>query len=128
MVAELFMVTMTLAQLTPGEPNKVGVSRAGLDRVDALMQAEIHPGAVSAASILVARHGTILLHKGYGAKVEPDSVYIVASITKAHGGSVTAAPGPGRGTVFTVRLPLAGTSGPDDGSAGEPDRAFTADS
>src|ERR1700722_6839831 len=29
MVAELFMVTLTLAQLAPGEPDKVGISRAG---------------------------------------------------------------------------------------------------
>jgi two-component system, OmpR family, sensor kinase len=40
---------------------------------------------------------------------------IVASITKAHGGTVAAAPGPEGGTVFTVRLPL-------------PDLPFTADS
>jgi two-component system OmpR family sensor kinase len=53
---------------------------------------------------------------------------IVASIAKAHGGTVTAVPGPDQGTVFTVRLPLAGTAEPDNGSAGEPDRAFTADS
>ena len=30
---------------------------------------------------------------------------IVASIIKAHGGTVTAGPGPDGGTVFTVRLP-----------------------
>ena len=52
---------------------------------------------------------------------------IVASITKAHGGTVTAAPAPGGGTVFTVRLPLAGAPPPDDtaddhtdGSTGDP--------
>ena len=41
MVAELFMVTLTLAQLGAGELllDKVGISRAGLDRVDAMMQA-----------------------------------------------------------------------------------------
>ncbi len=76
------MVAMTLAQLAPGNPEAAGISRAGLGRVDALMQAEVHPGAVSAASILIARRGTIVWHKGYGAKAEPDSVYLVASITK----------------------------------------------
>ena len=35
---------------------------------------------------------------------------IVAAIVEAHGGSVSAAPAPGGGAVFTVRLPLDGTS------------------
>ena len=39
---------------------------------------------------------------------------IVASITKAHGGTVTVANGPVRGTVFTVRLPRSGTPDPED--------------
>jgi two-component system OmpR family sensor kinase len=38
---------------------------------------------------------------------------IVASITRAHGGTVTADSAPGGGTVFTVRLPLAGTAASD---------------
>ena len=38
---------------------------------------------------------------------------IVASITKAHGGTVTAGPGPDGGTVFTVRLPRSGTPRPE---------------
>jgi len=37
---------------------------------------------------------------------------IVASITKAHGGSVTASPGAAGGTVFTVRVPLSKTNQP----------------
>jgi two-component system OmpR family sensor kinase len=59
---------------------------------------------------------------------------IVASITKAHGGTVTVAPGTGGGTVFTVRLPLAGArraggASETDTSPGPPsDRAFTGDS
>jgi two-component system OmpR family sensor kinase len=53
---------------------------------------------------------------------------IVASITKAHGGTVAVAPAPGGGTTFTVRLPL-----PTDPGAGVPvpgsnSRGFTADS
>jgi two-component system OmpR family sensor kinase len=38
---------------------------------------------------------------------------IVASITRAHGGTATADSAPGGGTVFTVRLPLAGTTASD---------------
>ncbi len=39
---------------------------------------------------------------------------IVASITKAHGGTVTVTSGATGGTVFTVRLPLAGMPAPRD--------------
>jgi two-component system OmpR family sensor kinase len=43
---------------------------------------------------------------------------IVASIVKAHGGTVTAAPSPEGGTAFTVRLPLSSAvePGDDDGA------------
>jgi len=68
---------------------------------------------------------------------------IVASITKAHGGTVTAARGTKGGTVFTVRLPLTGAPRSEDPQsedsqsedpqsetpAGDAtDRTFTADS
>ena len=49
---------------------------------------------------------------------------IVASITRAHGGTVTAGARPGGGTVFTVRLPLAGAPRPPD----DAESTFTADS
>jgi CubicO group peptidase (beta-lactamase class C family) len=85
----LLSISPLLGQLRPGDPAAVGISRAGLDRVNALLESEIRQG-LGAASILVARQGTIVLHKGFGhlspesgsPKVEPDSVYIVASITK----------------------------------------------
>jgi len=54
---------------------------------------------------------------------------IVASITKAHGGSVSVTSSPGAGTVFSVRLPLApalGTPGRRDEVA--PPGRFTGDS
>jgi CubicO group peptidase (beta-lactamase class C family) len=79
-----------LAQLRPGDPASAGLSRARLDRVNALLESEIRQRGLGAASILVARQETIVLHKGFGhlspqpgsPAVEPDSVYIVASITK----------------------------------------------
>jgi two-component system OmpR family sensor kinase len=43
---------------------------------------------------------------------------IVGSIARAHGGSVTAGPAAGGGTVFTVRVPVAGTTEADDSGAG----------
>jgi len=78
------------AQLRLGDPTSVGMSRAGLDRVTALVESEVRLKRVGAASILVARRGTIVLHEGFGhlssqagsPAVEPDSVYIIASVTK----------------------------------------------
>lgn len=79
-----------LAQLRPGDPSSVGMSRSRLDRVNALLESEIRQRGLGAVSILVARQETIVLHKGFGhlspqpesPAVGPDSVYIVASITK----------------------------------------------
>src|SRR5947208_14294295 len=86
----LLSIALALAQLRPGDPASIGISRAGLDRVNAMMESEVREGRVGAASILIARRGTIVLHKGFGhlsqqpgsAAVEPGSVFIVASITK----------------------------------------------
>src|SRR5437667_8408442 len=86
----LLSIVPALAQLQPGDPASVGISRAGLDRVSALLETEVRHKGLGAVSILVARRGTIVLHKGYGhlsnkpgsPAVEPDSVYQVASITK----------------------------------------------
>ena len=85
----MMLSTSVLAQLRPGDPASVGISRAGLDRVNTLLESEIGRG-LGAASILIARQGTIVLHKAFGRlspdpgspKTEPDSVYLVASITK----------------------------------------------
>jgi CubicO group peptidase (beta-lactamase class C family) len=77
------------AQLRPGDAAAAGISRAKLERVNALLESEVHAG-LGAVSILVARRGTIVLHRGYGRRssepdapaVEPESIYQVASITK----------------------------------------------
>jgi CubicO group peptidase (beta-lactamase class C family) len=55
-----------------------------------MVESAVRRGSIGAASILIARRGTIVLHKGFGhlsseagsPAVEPDSVYIVASLTK----------------------------------------------
>jgi CubicO group peptidase (beta-lactamase class C family) len=86
----LLSIAPALAQLQPGDPASVGISHARLDRVSALLETEVSHKGLGAVSILVARRGTIVLHKGYGhlsgkpgsPAVEPDSVYQVASITK----------------------------------------------
>jgi CubicO group peptidase (beta-lactamase class C family) len=87
----LMLLTMPLlAQLTSGDPAALGVSAARLHHVADLVQSEIRSGRLQAASILVARHGKVILHEGFGrlspkpssAAVKPDSVYLVASLTK----------------------------------------------
>ncbi|MDQ2899496.1 MAG: beta-lactamase family protein [Acidobacteriota bacterium] len=69
------------SQLKPGQPSSVGVSAAKLAIAASLLESEVKDRGLDAASILVARRGTIVLHKGFG-KAEPDSIYLVASITK----------------------------------------------
>jgi CubicO group peptidase (beta-lactamase class C family) len=90
LVVLMLATVPALAQLPLGDPASVGISRAGLDRVTALVESEVRLRGLGAASILVGRHGTIVLHKGFGhlsfqagsPAVEPDSVYIVGSVTK----------------------------------------------
>src|SRR6476646_4411504 len=89
-VVFLLSIAPAVAQLRPGDPASVGMSRAGLDRVSGMLESEVREGRLGASSILVARRGTIVLHKGFGhlspqpgsPAVEPESVYLVASITK----------------------------------------------
>jgi CubicO group peptidase (beta-lactamase class C family) len=77
-------------QLRPGDPATVGMSPAGIDRVTTMIDSEVRLRGLNAASILVARNGAIVLHKGFGhlssqsgsPAVGPDSVYVVGSITK----------------------------------------------
>ena len=69
-----------MGQLTKGTPEAVGVSRERLARASSLLAEEVKAGRVTAASILVARNGRVVLHEGFGAK--PDAVYLLASISK----------------------------------------------
>lgn len=76
--------------LVPGEPSSVGISAERLRRISERLQNETTSGQVTSASVLVARHGTIVLHQGFG-KLQPredapstqaDTIYLLASITK----------------------------------------------
>src|SRR5258705_6668917 len=86
----ILSIAPALAQLRLGGPGAAGMSRAGLDRVSGMLESEIRDRHLGAASILIARRGTIVLHKGFGQLtvqrespvVKPDSVFLVASITK----------------------------------------------
>lgn len=72
------------------QPADVGMSQSRLDRVVDCLQAETGSGHVTSASICVARHGRIVLHRGFGRlsdqtdapPTEPDTIYILASISK----------------------------------------------
>ena len=89
-IALLLAAAPALAQLRPGDAAAVGMSSAGLERAVRLLESEVREGRLGAASILVARRGTVVLHKGFGhlsfragsPAVEPDSVYLAASLTK----------------------------------------------
>lgn len=77
-------------QLGPGSPSAEGMSQAQLDRASGLIQAEVGSGRMGAAALLVARHGRVVLHRGFGRLspaadarvVRPDSVFLLASISK----------------------------------------------
>lgn len=89
-VLAMTLLPAAAAQLRTGDPEAAGMSRTELDRAASLLEAHVGHDGLGAASILVARHGIVVLHKGFGhlssqpgaAAVAPDSVYIVASITK----------------------------------------------
>lgn len=88
----IFLVSAAtaLAQLRPGSPESVGVSSARLQVVTDLIESEIKSGRLTAASVLVARRDTVVLHRGFGhlssAAGSPvttaDAIFQVASITK----------------------------------------------
>lgn len=67
--------------LSPADPASVGMSGEQLARAAALLEAETRSGRVQAASLLVARDGKVVLHKGFG-KAQPDTIFLLASITK----------------------------------------------
>jgi CubicO group peptidase (beta-lactamase class C family) len=69
-----------MGQLTHSEPEAVGMDKQRLAKAAALLSAEVKSGRVSAASIIVVKDGSIVLHEGFGAK--PDAVYLLASISK----------------------------------------------
>ena len=58
----LLSLSPAFTQLRPGDPGPAGMSRAGLDRVSGMLESEIRDKSLGAASILVARRGTIVLN------------------------------------------------------------------
>jgi CubicO group peptidase (beta-lactamase class C family) len=69
------------AQMKPGSAAAEGLAPARLDRAGSLLDAEVKAGRLGAASLLVARHGRIVLQRGFGS-AGVGSVFLLASITK----------------------------------------------
>ena len=86
----MFAFLLLQALIAVDNPESAGMSSAALKETTAIVDASIGRGEIHAASILVARHGKIVLQRGFGkmsasAKADPvqaDSVFLLASITK----------------------------------------------
>jgi CubicO group peptidase (beta-lactamase class C family) len=86
------MILAVFAQLLliPGSPASVEMSGERLETAASILESEVKGGRLTAGGILVARHGKIVLHRGFGrlsrkegsAALGPDSVFLLASITK----------------------------------------------
>jgi len=76
--------------LKRGKPEQVGMSGPRLEIVNQILTEETRNCRVTAASVLVARRGIVVLRGGWGTlapdgaspKAGPETVYILASITK----------------------------------------------
>jgi len=80
--------------LRPGKAEEVGISRARLERVTLLMEGYVKDGKIPGAAMLVARRGTIVMHRGFGQVIplgqkerepratQPDTIFLIASPTK----------------------------------------------
>ncbi len=76
--------------LEPGEPADVGMSAERLARITDHLGAKTQSGEITSASVLVARHGKVILHRGFGKlnphpdspDTQPDTIYLLASISK----------------------------------------------
>ena len=76
--------------LEPADPADAGMSAQRLEAITERLQAETQTGELTSASVLVARHGKVVLHRGFGKlnpnpdapATEPNTVYLLASISK----------------------------------------------
>jgi beta-lactamase class C len=69
--------------LAASDPGSAGMSPEGLRTASAILDKSVRAGEINSASILVTRRGKVVLHRGFGRAAEqPDSVYLLASITK----------------------------------------------
>ncbi len=78
------------AQLKSGPADSVGMSAEHLARASALIEAAVEEKKITAAALVVARRSIVVMASGFGRlqptetapEVQPDSVFLLASITK----------------------------------------------
>lgn len=78
------------AGLTPGDPTAAGLDPVGLERAMAILEAEIREGCLPGAVAVIARGGTVALHRALGwsqiqperREMLPDTIFDLASLTK----------------------------------------------
>jgi CubicO group peptidase (beta-lactamase class C family) len=77
------------APLPAAAPEEVGLSSAGLDRVDDVVRAQVANGVIAGASTLVARHGRVVRTMIAGVdralprrRLTPDTIFHIYSMTK----------------------------------------------
>jgi CubicO group peptidase (beta-lactamase class C family) len=85
----VFISTSWAASLPTAKPDEVGLSSQRLDRIDAVLKADIENGKIPGAVLLVAREGKIAYFKSFGTRdekklfpMEKDSIFRVYSMTK----------------------------------------------
>ena len=81
--------TRPLQRLGYARPHAVGMDEATLAKIHAIGNETVTSGASPGCQILVARHGKVVFHQGYGyqtydsiAPVDTETIYDIASITK----------------------------------------------
>jgi CubicO group peptidase (beta-lactamase class C family) len=88
---------MTTRDLSTATPESVGLSTAGLERIDALIQSLIDQGELAGAVTLTARHGKVVRTKAMGMKdvaagepLKTDTIFRIFSMTKPVTGTAMA--------------------------------------
>ncbi len=83
--------------LSPAAPETVGLSSAGLERIDALIQSLIDKGELAGAVTLTARHGKVVRTNAMGMKdiaagekLQTDTIFRIFSMTKPVTGAAMA--------------------------------------
>jgi len=79
------------------DPSSVGMSAAGLRRVDSIIEAGIADSAASAIAVAIGRHGRLVALRGFGElqygtrrPVTPTSIFDLASVSKVVGTTTAA--------------------------------------
>lgn len=79
----------SMSSLSPGDPGALGFSAAKLDAARAGLTADVAAGKIAGAYLLIARHGKVAFHEGFGVQgpgqtspVSEDTIFRIFSMTK----------------------------------------------